>query len=185
MKPHTAPRTPRGTGPMRLPVNKVDDISLQIGELSSRIAQRAYDCFEARGGQHGNDLGDWLRAEQELVHRVLFHSQELEDRIELEVEVPQNDTPNLQVSVDPRRLLVKSVPETADHEPGVPTSTPQHCLFHVIDLPFEIDVDKVTATLNEGTLRVIVPKQMEWNAPSPSPDLSRDEEPNSAEAAPA
>lgn len=168
---------------MRLPVNTVDNISFQIGELSSRIAQRAYDCFEARGGQHGNDLGDWLRAEQELVHRVPFHSQELGDRIELELEVPQNDSQNLQVSVDARRLLVKSVPETADHETGEPGSTPQHSLFHVIDLPFEIDVDKVTATLNEGNLRVSVAKQMGRNSPIPSPDLSRDEEPNSAEAA--
>ncbi len=185
MKPHTAPRTQRGTAPVRLPVNTVDDISFQIGELASRIARRAYDCFEARGGQHGDDLGDWLRAEEELVRRVPFHSQELEDRIELELEVPQGDTQNLQVSVEPRRLLIRSAPGTADHEPDEPTTTRQHNLFHLIDLPFEIDVDKVTATLNEGNLRVTVPKQMGRNAPSPSPDLSRDEEPNSAEAAPA
>ena len=119
------------------------------------------------------------------MHRVPLHSQELGDRIELELEVPQSDAQNLQVSVDPRRLLVKSVPETADHEPSEPTTTRQHSLFQLIDLPFEIDVDKVTATLNEGNLRVIVPKQVGRNAPSPSPDGSSDEEPNSAEAAPA
>lgn len=66
-KRDTAPRAQRGIAPVRLPVNTVDDISFQIGELSSRIARRAYDCFEARGGQPGNDLGDWLPAEEELV----------------------------------------------------------------------------------------------------------------------
>ena len=184
MTKRTAPVTQRETAPVRLPVD-TGDISYQIGEITARIARRAYECFEARGGQHGDDIGDWLRAEEELVHRVPFHSQELEDRIELELEVPQNDTQNVQLSVDPRRLLVRSGLERADHESGEPTSTRQHSLFHVIDVPFEIDVDKVTATLNEGSLRVTVPKLTRRNAPSPNPDLSREEEANSAEAAPA
>jgi len=31
------------------------------------IAERAYELFMARGGSHGNDLDDWLRAESELL----------------------------------------------------------------------------------------------------------------------
>jgi hypothetical protein len=30
------------------------------------IAQRAYGLHLARGGEHGHDLEDWLRAEREL-----------------------------------------------------------------------------------------------------------------------
>jgi len=30
------------------------------------IERRAYELFLARGGTHGNDLGDWFRAEQEV-----------------------------------------------------------------------------------------------------------------------
>ena len=30
------------------------------------IAKRAYEKFLARGGAHGDDLKDWLEAEQEL-----------------------------------------------------------------------------------------------------------------------
>jgi hypothetical protein len=30
------------------------------------IARRAYELFLERGSQDGDDLGDWLRAEQEL-----------------------------------------------------------------------------------------------------------------------
>ena len=33
---------------------------------TDRIAQRAYELFLRRGGQHGHDLEDWLAAEQEL-----------------------------------------------------------------------------------------------------------------------
>ena len=32
----------------------------------SRIAQRAHEIYEARGGHDGKDLDDWLRAEREI-----------------------------------------------------------------------------------------------------------------------
>jgi Protein of unknown function (DUF2934) len=39
-------------------------------DLSERrreqIAARAYARYEARGGEHGLDLGDWLEAEREV-----------------------------------------------------------------------------------------------------------------------
>ena len=36
---------------------------------SEEIAARAYEIFLARGAAHGNDLDDWLQAEQELMTR--------------------------------------------------------------------------------------------------------------------
>jgi hypothetical protein len=30
------------------------------------IRQRAYELFEARGGEEGHELEDWLRAEEEI-----------------------------------------------------------------------------------------------------------------------
>ncbi len=30
------------------------------------VAERAYQLFLARGGEHGHDLEDWIRAEREL-----------------------------------------------------------------------------------------------------------------------
>jgi hypothetical protein len=30
------------------------------------VAERAYQLYLARGGEHGHDLEDWIRAEQEL-----------------------------------------------------------------------------------------------------------------------
>ena len=32
----------------------------------SDIARRAYDLYQARGGEPGHDMDDWLRAEREL-----------------------------------------------------------------------------------------------------------------------
>jgi hypothetical protein len=36
------------------------------GAATEGIALRAYEIFLARGGQHGNDIDDWLQAEAEL-----------------------------------------------------------------------------------------------------------------------
>jgi Protein of unknown function (DUF2934) len=33
---------------------------------SEAIAARAFALYTARGGEHGHDVDDWLRAEQEL-----------------------------------------------------------------------------------------------------------------------
>jgi hypothetical protein len=35
------------------------------------VARRAYEFFLARGGEHGRDLDDWLRAERELQPKLL------------------------------------------------------------------------------------------------------------------
>jgi hypothetical protein len=32
----------------------------------NRIARRAHELYEARGGQHGKALDDWLQAEREI-----------------------------------------------------------------------------------------------------------------------
>ena len=37
------------------------------GELNADIAKRAYELYERRGWGHGNDLSDWLEAEQEIL----------------------------------------------------------------------------------------------------------------------
>jgi len=33
---------------------------------ADRIAERAYELYLARGGEHGNDWEDWLTAEREI-----------------------------------------------------------------------------------------------------------------------
>jgi hypothetical protein len=40
-----------------------------------RIAVRALEIYEARGGEHGQDLDDWLQAEREI-------DSELEERLD-------------------------------------------------------------------------------------------------------
>lgn len=36
------------------------------GKVDPRIAERAYELYHHRGGDHGQDLEDWLAAEREV-----------------------------------------------------------------------------------------------------------------------
>jgi len=38
-------------------------------EIEERIRQRAYELYEARGRGDGQDLEDWLRAEEEITQK--------------------------------------------------------------------------------------------------------------------
>jgi len=49
-----------------------DERSLPVPEQEfrerrlDRIAARAFEIYEARGGEHGQDIDDWLQAEQQI-----------------------------------------------------------------------------------------------------------------------
>jgi len=37
--------------------------------VDEKVAQRAYELYMSRGGEHGRDMDDWLRAEREVGSR--------------------------------------------------------------------------------------------------------------------
>ena len=46
---------------------QVPGVGLQPSESRiSRIARRAHEIYEARGGEHGKAMEDWLQAEREI-----------------------------------------------------------------------------------------------------------------------
>jgi Protein of unknown function (DUF2934) len=44
------------------------------------IAKRAYEIYEARGGQHGADFDDWLEAERQITIEFQFRRGEVPPR---------------------------------------------------------------------------------------------------------
>lgn len=55
----------KGNGPPRI---SGQERGLSVDEASQeKIATRAYSLFLERGGHHGEDWGDWFRAEMELL----------------------------------------------------------------------------------------------------------------------
>lgn len=57
MTPPMAPTEPVAAAPM--------DASEGSSRLE-RIARRAYEIYQRRGGEHGRQMDDWLEAEREI-----------------------------------------------------------------------------------------------------------------------
>ena len=47
-------------------LQEVKHPSEKTGSEETKIRARAYELFQERGGEHGHDAEDWLRAEQEV-----------------------------------------------------------------------------------------------------------------------
>jgi len=125
-------------------------------EVSESVGRRAYQFYESRGHEHGQDLADWLRAESELTG---LREQITPSADEVRIEIPLDELPGteLQVGVDRSHVVV-----TARTAPdGEPEQTPHAGSIRAakrIDLPVEIDPSRAEATSDGRTLEVVLPR---------------------------
>jgi hypothetical protein len=68
MKPRKPRATPRSKRPpsRKSPASGASNVNAKDLALYERIAHRAYELYEQRGGQAGSELEDWLQAEREI-----------------------------------------------------------------------------------------------------------------------
>lgn len=133
----------------------------RLRELQEAIASRAYEMFESRGREHGQDLADWLRAESRILQSLPIKISEHEDRLAVEAEMPGFGADNIKVSAEPRRLIISGRADLNNNKEPENTFSREIVAkdtFHSLDLPIEIDADKVRATFKDGILNVTLPK---------------------------
>ena len=78
----------------------------RLAEINNLIARRAYELFEANGSAHGRDIEHWARAEREILNAVPLEVLETETGITVLAETPGFNEKDLEVRVEPRRLLI-------------------------------------------------------------------------------
>ena len=139
-----------------------DFLAHQRDDIDRMIAQRAYELFERRRCLHGNDVADWLQAEDEIVHGCRHDLRESTDAITLRAEMPSAyPADQLLVSVEPWRLIVSGEREVdVSYWDGVKTCTETRSqrIFRAHDLPVEVDPSAAKAVLRDNTLEVVMPK---------------------------
>ena len=64
-----SPPRPKATTPKKSPAPGATRASTPNGSQEDAIARRAYEIYQARGGDHGADVEDWLQAEREIRSR--------------------------------------------------------------------------------------------------------------------
>jgi HSP20 family protein len=142
-------------------VSLEEDFFEHTQDVFNLIAQRAYEIFESRGHVHGNDQADWFLAESKLLTPVKFHLSESDEQLTARAEIPGFHRQEIKVSLEPRRLSIsgKTEPrESLESEKHPHSHRHAEIMYHVIDLPYEVDPAKAKATFNDDRLDVVMPK---------------------------
>ena len=129
--------------------------------ISSAIARRAYELFEARGSEHGHDCEDWFRAESELLTPIPATVVDTDGEFTVTAEVSGFTGKDVELLAEPRRLIIRAnKQETVEQEKGRTAFQEKISdeMFRVLELPQEIDPNNMTAAIKNGVLEVTLAK---------------------------
>jgi len=143
----------------------------ELKTVTEQIRDRAFGLFQRRGACDGSPLNDWLQAERDLTCVTESDLTEKDSGFQLQVAVPGFAEKDIKVTALPDALLV-TAESTHRHEAN--EGNVHFCefdgkqFFRRFELPKAIDVDKVTAQLDKGVLRVTAgkaqPKELKASA---------------------
>jgi HSP20 family molecular chaperone IbpA len=134
-----------------------------IQEIHRSIALRAYQLFEARDREPGQDREDWFRAESELVSSVDEQVVDAEDNVTIIVDLFGFEAEDTVVGIELGRIVIIAERQASDEVGGVDRDAGLHrfWVFRTIDLPSKIDPTMVRATFQNGKLEISLHKAID------------------------
>lgn len=134
-----------------------------VTDMQNQIARRAYDLFALSGFTDGHDLEDWLLAESQLLGKMPVELSETDKELTVSAAVPGFNDKDIDIRVEPRRLFItaKREEKSENKQKGQTFfySERSNEVFRTIDLPADIDPDRVKATLSKGELEITMQKK--------------------------
>ncbi len=130
-------------------------------EILEDVSKRAFGLFQERGSTLGHDLDDWFQAERELLWAPPAELTETESQFKLRLAAPGYEAKDLQVTAFPDAIIVSAEAQKEARRQGGTVHVSEltsRRLFRRLDLPSTIDVEKVTAYLDQGVLRLVAVK---------------------------
>ena len=134
----------------------------KVDEIEDRIARRAYELFASRGFTDGHDLDDWFLAEFELFGQMPVNVAETAKEVTVKAGLPGFTEKDIEIRVEPGRLFISGVhEEKSENKKKGETVYSEHSkqVFRTLDLPTDVDLDMVRATLSKGDLEITLPRK--------------------------
>lgn len=126
-------------------------------EFNDLITQRAFELYQLRGCADGHDREDWLEAASEILMNVPVDVLETEAGLTVRADVPGFSERDLEVRVTPRRICITGKREDSTQQTDEKTIYAErrsNQIFRALELPVEIDPDRVDATVSNGILEM-------------------------------
>jgi HSP20 family protein len=134
----------------------------ELKDTFERIRKRAFELFESRGRTSGGELEDWIQAERDLFWIPRAELAETGTEFKIRVGVPGMDARNLEVTAQSGEILVRGNTERRIEKRGQGvyySEFGEKSLFRRFEVPGSIDLDRVTASVENGMLTVTAPKK--------------------------
>lgn len=132
-----------------------------IEKRLDEVRRRAFELFQKRGYQLGHEIDDWLKAEHEVFGWPAAELAEKDGKYEAQMTLPGFEPKEVQVTATPSEIIVhaETKHEKKVEEPNVLwTEFGSNDVYRRFELPALIDVDKTSATLDNGMLHIIANK---------------------------
>jgi len=141
---------------MKVNLQKRESVIDAVERIQHRVAERAFELFNRRGGTLGRALDDWLAAERETVWKPPVEVVEKDGEFLIEAALAGVAPKDLDVQVTANGVLIQGngahrhcpgeVVHACEFRPGR--------LFRTVEFPRRVDPDKVRAEYQNGLLRV-------------------------------
>jgi HSP20 family molecular chaperone IbpA len=132
-------------------------LTKQFDDLIDRVRHRAYALFEERTGEHGSDLQDWFRAEEELLFPAKFEVTQEPGTYNLSISLSGLAAQNLRIYILQNGLFVKSNPQGVYSARGKQSTNGSPALFYWWPLPAGANVPGIIAELKHNRLEIKIP----------------------------
>jgi HSP20 family protein len=137
----------------------------EMEAVFDRIRARAFDRFSGRGLGDGRALDDWLAAEREICWSA-GELVEQDKAFTLSIALPGFEPADISVTATPRQLVVhaKSKTESKKEEEAKKgqkvhwSEFRSNDVYRQVDLPKNIDPESVSASLQNGLLKIVAAK---------------------------
>jgi HSP20 family protein len=146
---------------VRDPEKKELPIFEQIEKRLEAVGRRAFDLFEKRGRESGHELDDWFQAEHELFGWPVAELAEKNGAYAIGITLPGFDAKDIEITATPNELIVHAAnanEKKTEKDNVLWTEFGSSDVYRRFDLPVAINVDQVTAKLDNGMLQISAPK---------------------------
>lgn len=132
--------------------------SSTIIDPHGEIERRAYELYQARSSEEGSALGDWLRAESEILRPMPVEVIEDDDVVMIKANVLGFWSDELRVAIEQNVITIvgKKVVEPQPGDKPTYMELEPDAIFRRIHLPMAVIPESAGATLNGGWLDITI-----------------------------
>ena len=145
--------------PLPTPFEEFEEFSTPMQEFFDLIARRPFELLCAAPRFFTRDLESFFKTEPEVFRPVKVKLYETEVALVVRAEVPGFTEKELDVNVEPWRLVITGKKECKEEKKDVPVYKEKlNRIYRTVQLPVEIRPEQVKAVLKNGVLELTLPK---------------------------